>query len=324
MTQPATGQEFLLSRPSQVIGRTKDNDVILDYKSISRHHAEIIRDGERYVLIDRESVNGVRINGLQRDLAELRPGDMIQLGHVRLRFARASDPAIVKRGAPRPHGARKKVVFGLVAGLVVMGSVLVKRKGEIADRAAVSPSGQMAGAPPTPAAESGNAARVAALQRLLDLKDYSGVLKGVATIGEDSVYRDRARVLAWSARGGLVGQHLSAAEKRRKEGNCLDARKEAAAALALESHNQTAQDLIAHCGQNAGNKTRMPAPRPTPVVRSALATPRPDHAGRRHAAGTAAAAPARVTPPPEIVVRPPGEKPHRRPIETSDPYSADQ
>ena len=81
-----SGTEFVLDRPSLVLGRTPENDIILNHKSISRHHAKIVREGERYVILDLESANGVRVGGVEHDRVELQSGDIIELGEVRLRF----------------------------------------------------------------------------------------------------------------------------------------------------------------------------------------------------------------------------------------------
>jgi pSer/pThr/pTyr-binding forkhead associated (FHA) protein/tetratricopeptide (TPR) repeat protein len=81
-----SGAEFILERVSQVIGRTPENDIVLNHKSISRHHAKILRDGNRYTILDLESANGVRVGGVERDKAELKSGDVLELGEVRLRF----------------------------------------------------------------------------------------------------------------------------------------------------------------------------------------------------------------------------------------------
>jgi len=94
MTQPLSGQEFILDRASLVIGRTQENDIVLNHKSISRHHAKVIRDGDRYVVVDLESANGVRVNGVEYERVELQSGDVVELGHVRLRFATADDPGV--------------------------------------------------------------------------------------------------------------------------------------------------------------------------------------------------------------------------------------
>jgi ABC transport system ATP-binding/permease protein len=81
-----SGTEFVLDRPSLVLGRTPENDIILNHKSISRHHAKIVREGDRYVILDLESANGVRVNGVDHERVELQGGDTIELGEIRLRF----------------------------------------------------------------------------------------------------------------------------------------------------------------------------------------------------------------------------------------------
>jgi len=83
------GTEFILDRPSHVIGRTSENDIIVNHKSISRHHAKIVREGNRYVILDLESANGVRVGGVESDKFDLQSGDVIELGEVRLRFLSA-------------------------------------------------------------------------------------------------------------------------------------------------------------------------------------------------------------------------------------------
>lgn len=115
------GSEFLLDRPSLVIGRTPENDVILNHKSISRHHAKIIREGDRYVVVDLESANGVRVNGAEQDRSELVSGDVIELGHVRLRFVTADDPYAYEPGVVRlgPLKASNGTLAMVGAGLLV-------------------------------------------------------------------------------------------------------------------------------------------------------------------------------------------------------------
>lgn len=80
------GMEFSLARPSVVIGRTDENDITLNHRSISRHHAKIVRERDHYTVLDLQSANGVRVNGEDYERIELHPGDMLELGHVRLRF----------------------------------------------------------------------------------------------------------------------------------------------------------------------------------------------------------------------------------------------
>src|SRR5262249_56335151 len=85
------GREFLLDKQTMVIGRTDDNDVVINHRSISRHHAKIVVEQGRYCIVDMQSSNGVRVNGEEYGKVELRRGDMIDLGHVRLRYVEAGE-----------------------------------------------------------------------------------------------------------------------------------------------------------------------------------------------------------------------------------------
>ena len=107
------GQEFSLDRLSQVIGRTSENDIILNHKSISRHHAKIIREGKRFVIVDLESANGIRVGGAEQERTELDPGDLIELGEVKLRFVVGDGPVMADGSGF--FGDKRKVI-GLVAG----------------------------------------------------------------------------------------------------------------------------------------------------------------------------------------------------------------
>jgi ABC transport system ATP-binding/permease protein len=78
--------ELLGDRPV-AIGRAKSSSLLLDDASVSRQHA-LVRatpDG-RWQIIDRDSVNGLRINGAAVKEAVLRPDDQIIIGEYRLRF----------------------------------------------------------------------------------------------------------------------------------------------------------------------------------------------------------------------------------------------
>lgn len=82
------GEELEIRKAEVVIGRTSDNDLRINHRSISRHHIKIIVNGpQHYQLVDLQSANGTLINGETYASAELKNDDLIELGHVRLRFA---------------------------------------------------------------------------------------------------------------------------------------------------------------------------------------------------------------------------------------------
>ena len=69
------------------IGRTPDNDLQLDAKFISRHHAVILAGPVNTVIEDLNSTNGVQVNGRRIARQTLRDGDQIIIGRAHYRFA---------------------------------------------------------------------------------------------------------------------------------------------------------------------------------------------------------------------------------------------
>jgi len=69
------------------IGRSRDNDIALDDRRVSKSHARIVHEGDEWIFEDLESRNGSRINDELRTRAVLREGDRIRLGSVHLTFA---------------------------------------------------------------------------------------------------------------------------------------------------------------------------------------------------------------------------------------------
>jgi pSer/pThr/pTyr-binding forkhead associated (FHA) protein len=93
------GEEWVLDKPIMVVGRTEDNDIVVNHRSISRHHSRITEENGRYTIVDMQSSNGVRVNGEEYGKVELRRGDLIDLGHVRLRFVAAGEDFVFSRDA---------------------------------------------------------------------------------------------------------------------------------------------------------------------------------------------------------------------------------
>ena len=124
------GKEFELSRPQMIIGRTDENDIVINHRSISRNHAKLVRepDSGRYTISDLQSSNGVRVNGQDYGKVELRRGDVVDLGHVRLRFVEAGEDFVFSRDAvitDVPDTSSKKGLYiaAVAAVVVVIGVV---------------------------------------------------------------------------------------------------------------------------------------------------------------------------------------------------------
>ena len=128
------GQEFVLDKAAVVIGRTDENDIVINHRSISRHHAKIVREGAHYHIVDLQSANGVRVNGEEYNKVELRKGDHVDLGHVRLRFVGAGEDFVFERDAQivdvpgQQKGKGTLIAVALAALVVVGGGVFVVMK----------------------------------------------------------------------------------------------------------------------------------------------------------------------------------------------------
>jgi pSer/pThr/pTyr-binding forkhead associated (FHA) protein len=77
---------FALDRELTHIGRSPSSEIVLDDASVSRRHALIAQRGERTVILDDRSRNGVHVNGVRVSEADLHDGDTVVCGHVTLRF----------------------------------------------------------------------------------------------------------------------------------------------------------------------------------------------------------------------------------------------
>jgi pSer/pThr/pTyr-binding forkhead associated (FHA) protein len=124
-------KEFELSRPQMIVGRTDENDLVINHRSISRNHAKVVREPDtgRYTISDLQSSNGVRVNGQDYGKVELRRGDVVDLGHVRLRFVEPGEDFVFARDAvitAVPDSSSKKgLLVAIVLGILVLGGVLV-------------------------------------------------------------------------------------------------------------------------------------------------------------------------------------------------------
>jgi hypothetical protein len=78
---------YTLRRQRTLLGRGPDNDIVLDNDRISRCHVEFVREGDELLLVDRESRNGVWLNGHRVHHREaIRSGDVIRIGRQEFTF----------------------------------------------------------------------------------------------------------------------------------------------------------------------------------------------------------------------------------------------
>ncbi|MGH2443069.1 MAG: FhaA domain-containing protein [Chloroflexota bacterium] len=78
------GKTYAVLRSPTRVGRLADNDIVLDDKRVSRHHAEMLERGGRWMVRDTGSTNGTAVNGKIISESILKPGDRISLGGLEI------------------------------------------------------------------------------------------------------------------------------------------------------------------------------------------------------------------------------------------------
>lgn len=76
------------------IGRADDNDLVLEERNVSRHHASIRTEGSRFLVADVGARYGLKVNGARiLDERTVQPGDVIQIGDYKVKVL-ARDGAV--------------------------------------------------------------------------------------------------------------------------------------------------------------------------------------------------------------------------------------
>ena len=120
------GREFSCNRTEMKIGRTDDNDIALDHRSLSRTHCKVVREesGE-WRVIDMQSANGLMVNGEAYAQVTLRFGDVIELGHVKLKFVGPGDQVNVAPTTSSSITSESDQAVGSKTPLIAIGIALL-------------------------------------------------------------------------------------------------------------------------------------------------------------------------------------------------------
>ncbi|HEX9149460.1 MAG TPA: adenylate/guanylate cyclase domain-containing protein [Thermoanaerobaculia bacterium] len=79
-------QVYTLAREQASIGRSSDNDIVLNDFSVSRRHAYLRHENGEWMLYDNHSTNGIRVNDRHVPNAPVGDGDRAVIGTFTLRF----------------------------------------------------------------------------------------------------------------------------------------------------------------------------------------------------------------------------------------------
>jgi pSer/pThr/pTyr-binding forkhead associated (FHA) protein len=97
-----------MDRPRLRIGRTPDNDIVIDNLAVSRLHSVIEEDRGSYVVRDCDSLNGTEVNHERITRRTLQDGDEITIGKHTIQFRTQSGHAVAE---PEIPGFDQTMVF---------------------------------------------------------------------------------------------------------------------------------------------------------------------------------------------------------------------
>lgn len=235
------GSVLTFEGQEMVLGRTEDNDLIIQHKSVSRNHARVTREGDNFRIHDLGSANGVLVNDEEVPDAVLNDGDVVELGRVRLRYvppgvefelapdeierARLADQngddlddpqTYVTAPARAKHVPEKsgppKALFAAAAGLLIVVAILITLFAGGSDKPD-EPDGE------DPAAVNPAQTKMAEAERLLNGGQYDEA----AAAAQDAIDLgggEAARALLERAKAGSGdSDKLAAADKLLKDGD---------------------------------------------------------------------------------------------------------
>jgi len=81
-----SGAQFKVTGVKVLFGRSSESDIVITDPSASRTHAELLKIGDKFLLKDLRSSNGVFLNGKKISESILVPGDMFTIGNHAYRY----------------------------------------------------------------------------------------------------------------------------------------------------------------------------------------------------------------------------------------------
>ena len=89
VTLTIASRKHEITKPSVVLGRSREADIRISDVNVSRRHAELRQEGTAYWIVDLGSTNGLEVNGKHVERKRLRDGDRITLGSTEVVFGLA-------------------------------------------------------------------------------------------------------------------------------------------------------------------------------------------------------------------------------------------
>lgn len=114
LSEGFTGLTCELKVDKTTVGRLEDNAFQISEPSVSSHHCELTRRGAELLVRDLNSTNGTFINGEKVAEAVLKPGQILRLGQVEMRFESGAAAAAAASAATKKP-LEKTMVIGIKA-----------------------------------------------------------------------------------------------------------------------------------------------------------------------------------------------------------------
>jgi hypothetical protein len=84
--QLSDGRQVEISAAGVRIGRHHENDLVIDESNVSRFHAQVLPGDQGWRLVDNNSTNGTRVDGVACTVCDLSDGDIITIGAATIVF----------------------------------------------------------------------------------------------------------------------------------------------------------------------------------------------------------------------------------------------
>jgi pSer/pThr/pTyr-binding forkhead associated (FHA) protein len=182
-----TNEDWPLTIDVVSIGRRIGNHILIDDPLVSADHAEIVRVGERHVLLDLRSSNGTLVNGQRiEDLHILRDGDQIQIADQQFLFTAPAS------AGDSPAPASPDHPDGTSGGSAALGVLLFKEL-PLADRELTigrTPENQLVLNDPRVSSEHAKIVRTGNDYWLLDLRSSNGTFVNEQRVRDVHLLRD--------------------------------------------------------------------------------------------------------------------------------------
>ena len=233
------GQEFYLTAPELVIGRSDDCSLKLDYPGISRSHLRLVCEDRNFFIEDLGSKYGTFIGKNKiAGKTKLKAGDIIQIGELTLKY--------VTQGYTEGGGNRKLVMAAAGVGIFLLLLVVLK---VLLSSGPQAPAPVKEVQPLTPLIQTQSASNTQAVleqARNLDLtgKTQEGLDK-IATLLQTDPLNQEALALQKKLQAKMqIGFKIENAKKLMDVGSLGQARSLVDEILAIDPSNVGANELL--------------------------------------------------------------------------------